>query len=317
MAENKWTKPVAPPPPLFLGEKERDLVKQVNDEVIERIIGQAVLYMPLSIEYSKFHPLYGEAIEKSFLPPVRVHALVKFEGRQTKTENFGLDKEYSITVKFHQRRLFEDQNLYIKEGDYLMYGESFFEIVKLAETRELFGQFDSRFELEAKCIRTRRGLIDLTVLPSTIHQALVDNAVNSQTPPSGDGGSSGETGSGSGSGGSSTLTGTGASIVYGPADSGTVPAGAIETSLSEGDSINAHEEFTGFFGAEGTSNPVITPNTILIFQNGILQSVGNDSTDTTDFYITEDYDIRTSYNIPAGDRLTIIALEAIVAAFES
>jgi len=313
MAENKWTKPVAPPPPLFLGEKERDLVKQVNDEVIERVIGQAVLYMPLSIEYSKFHPLYGEAIEKSFLPSVRVYALVKFEGRQTKTENFGLDKEYSITVKFHQRRLFEDQNLYIKEGDYLMYGESFFEIVKLAETRELFGQFDSRFELEAKCIRTRRGLIDLTVLPSTVHQTLIDNAASSQTPPSGDGESSGE--SGSGSGGSSTLTGTGASIVYGATDSSTVPAGAIETSLDIGESINAHEAFAGFFGAEGTSNPVITPNTILIFQNGILQSVGNDGTDTTDFYITVDYDIRTNYNIPAGDRLTIIALEAIVAAF--
>ena len=29
---NKWTQPDAPPPPLFTGAKERDLVKQVNDE---------------------------------------------------------------------------------------------------------------------------------------------------------------------------------------------------------------------------------------------------------------------------------------------
>ena len=33
--KDKWSQPSSPPPPLFLGEKERDLVKQVNDEVIE------------------------------------------------------------------------------------------------------------------------------------------------------------------------------------------------------------------------------------------------------------------------------------------
>ena len=37
MSSNKWTKPVSPPPPLFLGQKERDLVKQVNDELIEKV----------------------------------------------------------------------------------------------------------------------------------------------------------------------------------------------------------------------------------------------------------------------------------------
>ena len=38
MADNKWEQPAAPPPPLFAGKKERDLVKQVNDELIEKII---------------------------------------------------------------------------------------------------------------------------------------------------------------------------------------------------------------------------------------------------------------------------------------
>mgnify|MGYP001327747689 CR=1 FL=1 len=35
---------------LFLGKKERDLVKQVNDELIEKVIGQQILYYP------KTHP---------------------------------------------------------------------------------------------------------------------------------------------------------------------------------------------------------------------------------------------------------------------
>ena len=47
--DNKWKKPDAPPPPMFFGKKERDLVKQINDEVIERVVGQQILYFPLDI----------------------------------------------------------------------------------------------------------------------------------------------------------------------------------------------------------------------------------------------------------------------------
>ena len=38
MADDKWSQPAQPPPPLFVGEKERNLVKQVNDELIEKVI---------------------------------------------------------------------------------------------------------------------------------------------------------------------------------------------------------------------------------------------------------------------------------------
>ena len=84
--ENKWSQPATPPPPLFVGEKERDLVKQVNDELIERVIGQVVAYYPVDLKHTNFHSLYGEAIVKSFLPPVRVHALIDFAGQETSVQ---------------------------------------------------------------------------------------------------------------------------------------------------------------------------------------------------------------------------------------
>ena len=68
--KNKWSQPAAPPPPLFLGKKERDLVKQVNDELVERVIGQQVLYYAIDVRKTNYHSLYGEAMEKTFLPPV-------------------------------------------------------------------------------------------------------------------------------------------------------------------------------------------------------------------------------------------------------
>lgn len=160
MSDNKWEQPDAPPPPLFTGKKERDLVKQVNDELIERVIGQTILYYPISQEKTNYHQLYGEAIQKTFLPPVRVYALVDWEGSDTTSTNYGIDRNATITVHFHKRRLTEDQDLYVREGDFVQYGDDFYEIVTLGQPTELFGRTDHKMEVVAKCTMAREGLFD-------------------------------------------------------------------------------------------------------------------------------------------------------------
>ena len=49
---DEWKQPETPPAPLFTGKKERDLVKKINDEIIERVIGQTILYYPISMEHT-------------------------------------------------------------------------------------------------------------------------------------------------------------------------------------------------------------------------------------------------------------------------
>tara|TARA_R110002110_G_scaffold166899_3_gene367862 strand:+ start:470 stop:964 length:495 start_codon:yes stop_codon:yes gene_type:complete len=160
--KDKWSQPAAPPGPLFFNKKERDFVKQVQDEVTERVIAQPIAYYPLNLEHSNYHPLYGEAIEKTFLPPIRVYALVAFEGIKTETSDFGVDKVATLSVKFSKRRLGEDQNLFVREGDFILYGKIFYEITELSEPKQLFGQIDFRYEIEAKCVRARKGKFDAT-----------------------------------------------------------------------------------------------------------------------------------------------------------
>jgi len=157
VSENKWEQPDAPPPPLFTGNKEKDLVKQVTDEVIERVIGVSVLYYPISLKHSQYHPLYGEAVNKTFLPPVKVDVLAEWEGEQTDTTGFGIDKKSSVTLHFHKRRLTEDQNLFVREGDFIQYGEQKYEITSLGQPRQLFGQPEAKIEIVAKCVRARDG----------------------------------------------------------------------------------------------------------------------------------------------------------------
>jgi len=155
--KNEWEQPTNPPPPLFTGQKEKNFVKQVTDETIERIIGQGIFYYPIDPNYTNFHPIYGEAVHKTFLPPIRVYALIEWNEFVTETGKYGVDKRQSITVHFHKRRLTEDQDLFVREGDFVKYGDIFYEIVSLSEPRQLFGQYDTRVEVAAKCMRAREG----------------------------------------------------------------------------------------------------------------------------------------------------------------
>jgi hypothetical protein len=161
MADNKWKQPAQPPPPLFVGKKERDLIKQVNDELIERVVGQQILYYPIDIPTSNFHPLYGEAINKTFLPPIRIYALVEWNEYATDfLPNGAVDQRYAITVHFHKRRLTEDQDLYVRVGDFVSYGDVYYEIVNWEEPRKIYGQVEHSIEISAKCVRARPGVFD-------------------------------------------------------------------------------------------------------------------------------------------------------------
>ena len=155
---NRWSAPAAPPPPMFFGKKERDLVKQVNDELAERVVGQTVAYYPISIEESNFNDTYGESIDKVSLPPVRVYAYVVVENEQT-NERYGYDYQTKLTVNFHRKRLVADQDLYVRVGDFVQYGEYFYEIVKTYnDTRYYFGQVEHKFQISAECVRAREGV---------------------------------------------------------------------------------------------------------------------------------------------------------------
>ena len=77
-------------------------------------------------------------------------------------DNVGVDHSSVITVYFHHRRLTEDQDLFVREGDFILYGDTYYEMTKIEEARKLFGQVNHTFEVVATCKRARKGLFDAT-----------------------------------------------------------------------------------------------------------------------------------------------------------
>lgn len=155
MADNSWTRASMPPSPMFANKKERDFIKQINTELEERIIGQQILYFPIDLSISNFHPLYGECLEKNYLPPIHVFCLVDWHGSETITDKFGIDRLQTITVHFHKKRLVFDQDLFVLEGDIIQYANNYFEIITLNESQEIWGQNEQQMEIAAMCRKVR------------------------------------------------------------------------------------------------------------------------------------------------------------------
>ena len=50
----------------------------------------------------------------------------------------------------------------MREGDFVAYGDQFYEIVTIGQPRELFGQSDHKVEIAAKCIKAGEDIFDAT-----------------------------------------------------------------------------------------------------------------------------------------------------------
>lgn len=159
MTDNKWNRLPARPPSLFLGPHEQDFTKQVSAELVEKVVGQQVLYHCLDIEHSNYN-LYGECIKKIYLPPVHIYCRVTWEGSETIQDQTGIDRIQTITIHFHSRRLTEDQELYIQEGDVVFYSDQYYEIVEVNENQEIFGQHQFMDQVECKCRKVREDFFN-------------------------------------------------------------------------------------------------------------------------------------------------------------
>ena len=88
---------------------------------------------------------------------------IKFDKEESSyLEGVGIDSDSMVTVNFHKRRLNEDQNLFVREGDFILYGDNYYELTKLSRPRKLFGQVDQTFEVVATARKARKGLFDAT-----------------------------------------------------------------------------------------------------------------------------------------------------------
>jgi len=141
---------------LFVGAKELQFFNGINKEVIQKIVGQKVIYYSVSVEHTKVDELYNEAIQKTVFSPVEINALVEFGEPVQSTSNWSIDTVYTISIYFHDKELVE-RNVEPREGDFVKWGDIFYEIKTLTRPQLVFGQVENKVMLKAECRVSRES----------------------------------------------------------------------------------------------------------------------------------------------------------------
>jgi hypothetical protein len=144
---------------LFITPRELDLISHYTKEIIKDVVGQKVYYYKVRRDLSKVHDVYEESEEKIFDPPVEIDARIEWAQATVNTGRFGTDEMSNITVWLQYRDVMHKQ-LDVESGDYLSYGETFFEVTSATIDSTIFGQIEYSTGYILKARQARRGLID-------------------------------------------------------------------------------------------------------------------------------------------------------------
>lgn len=141
--------------PLFRSKRDIEFVKRINRELIERIMGEFIVYFPVSKQFTEDN-FYGEARKKILDPPVKMYSLIEWRDQETATNKFGQDVTYTIQVFVLNDHL-DRVHLEPREGDFLEYDGIMFEITEVTSPNLIFGKEMEDLGKRLACRSVREG----------------------------------------------------------------------------------------------------------------------------------------------------------------
>ena len=163
-------------PRLFLGQRESDFFSDITKEIIKDVAGQKIFYYTIREDLSDVHDVYEESLHKIFNPPIEVECLVEWQPSEVKTTQYGHEQIKVITAYLHNRDLI-DRDIDIRQGDYISYGEFFFEITSFVYDKLIYGQVERVASVKLMAKQARIEHIFKTALGPTSEAYLEEDAI--------------------------------------------------------------------------------------------------------------------------------------------
>ena len=125
---------------LFGSRKDFDLLVNINRELLKDLVEQEILIYKLSASDTTTN-IYGEALEKSFLEPVKVNCLITRGDQIVDIDEFGPDLGREASFACLKQDL-EDITLVPEVGDIVMWHEDYYEVDTVRENQYFYGRND-------------------------------------------------------------------------------------------------------------------------------------------------------------------------------
>lgn len=123
---------------LFGSNRDFNLLVNINRELLNDVVEQEVLYYKIDLFNTEAN-IYGEALDKTYLEPVKLYCLVTREDKIVTPDEFGPDISREATFAFLRDDLVDIQ-LVPEQGDIVVYHEDYYQVDQVRENQLFVGR---------------------------------------------------------------------------------------------------------------------------------------------------------------------------------
>ncbi len=151
--------------PFFIPQKEFDLINQMNEELIDEIVGQSVDIYKVNIDRTDEN-IYGESSTKYYDIGFRVNCLIEYAEPEIIQDEFGADLNSNITMFFQRENLASGSlNFYPEIGDIVDWNDFYWEINGTTEPQLFAGHPNFKHNIVATAHRSRLSSLQIEERP--------------------------------------------------------------------------------------------------------------------------------------------------------
>lgn len=122
----------------FGRSRDISMFSNINNELLGQVIEQKVGYYQVILDETPPN-IYGESLNKKYNGPVLVTCLLERGDTTPITDNFGMDFERKLIVRFFQPHLIA-ANVEPSVGDIILWNEDYYEVNNVNENQLIVGK---------------------------------------------------------------------------------------------------------------------------------------------------------------------------------
>ena len=145
--------------PKFVLGRDVDFFKSIARELVDDVIQNTIVLFKINMNETKIN-IYGEALNKTWYPGVKLFALIDKEPEVARYEGFGLDTDQNITFKL-DRWMLEEKGIYPEVGDIINWNEGYFEIDNTNEVQMVGGQSYNNFSVVCETFMVSKSNLNI------------------------------------------------------------------------------------------------------------------------------------------------------------
>ena len=123
---------------IFGSNRDFKLLVGINRELLKDIVEQEILLYKISLSDTSTN-IYGEALEKTYLEPVKFNCLITRGDQVYDIDEFGTDLGRTASFALLKEDL-KDVQLVAQVGDIIMWHEDYYEVDNLVENQLVVGK---------------------------------------------------------------------------------------------------------------------------------------------------------------------------------